>query len=86
MVLAFSIQGIDWRAHVGGFIAGLFAGFAAEGVGSASTRQDSSWSWASPACSSVAVGLVAWRTAQVARRVPVLVFQSAHFFAGSAMP
>ena len=39
MVLALSIQGIDWRAHVGGFFAGLIAGFAAEGVGSASNRR-----------------------------------------------
>ena len=39
MVLALSIPGIDWRAHVGGFIAGLVAGFAAEGVGSPATRR-----------------------------------------------
>ncbi|MGZ5298780.1 MAG: rhomboid family intramembrane serine protease, partial [Actinomycetota bacterium] len=39
MVLALSIQGIDWRAHVGGFIAGLFAGFVAEGVGTPPARR-----------------------------------------------
>jgi membrane associated rhomboid family serine protease len=39
MILAFSIPGIDWRAHVGGFVAGLAAGFAAEGVGSRSARR-----------------------------------------------
>ena len=39
MVLALSIQGIDWRAHVGGVHRGLFAGFAAEGVGTAANRR-----------------------------------------------
>jgi membrane associated rhomboid family serine protease len=38
-VFALSMPGIDWRAHVGGFVAGLVAGFAAEGVGSASQRR-----------------------------------------------
>jgi membrane associated rhomboid family serine protease len=39
MILAFTIPGIDWRAHVGGFLAGIVAGFAAEGMGSRSTRR-----------------------------------------------
>ena len=37
-VLAVAVEGIDWRAHVGGFVAGVIAGFAAEGVGSATDR------------------------------------------------
>ena len=61
MVLAFSIQGIDWRAHVGGFIAGLVAGFAAEGVGSAANRRLILIAGFAGLLV-VAVGLVAWRT------------------------
>ena len=38
-VFSLSVPGIDWRAHVGGFLAGLAAGFAAEGVGSAPQRR-----------------------------------------------
>ena len=38
-VLAVAVEGIDWRAHVGGFVAGVIAGFAAEGVGSATDRR-----------------------------------------------
>jgi membrane associated rhomboid family serine protease len=32
-VFSFSIPGIDWRAHVGGFVGGLFMGLAADGLG-----------------------------------------------------
>ena len=39
MLIAFSIPGIDWRAHVGGFVSGLVAGFVAEGVGTPSQRR-----------------------------------------------
>jgi membrane associated rhomboid family serine protease len=64
MVLALSIQGIDWRAHVGGFFAGLFAGFAAEGVGSPSTRK-TILVLGFAGLIALAWGLVAWHTAQV---------------------
>ena len=37
--IAFSIPGIDWRAHAGGLFAGLVAGYVVEGTGSASTRR-----------------------------------------------
>ncbi len=86
MVLAFSIQGIDWRAHVGGFIAGLVAGFAAEGVGSAANRRLILIAGFAGLLV-VAVGLVAWRTIGVAH--PVHVLSSArriYLPAGSAMP
>jgi membrane associated rhomboid family serine protease len=67
MLLAFTIQGIDWRAHVGGFIAGLFAGFAAEGVGSAANRR-----LIRVVCFvgllAVAFGLVMWHTDQLQER------------------
>ena len=64
MVLAFSIQGIDWRAHVGGFIAGLFAGFAAEGVGTQSARRTILVAGFAGLLV-VAFGLVAWRTSEL---------------------
>jgi membrane associated rhomboid family serine protease len=63
-VLAFSIQGIDWRAHVGGFIAGLFAGFAAEGVGTRSARRTILVTGFAGLLV-VAFGLVAWRTSEL---------------------
>ena len=64
MVLAFSIQGIDWRAHVGGFIAGLFAGFAAEGVGTRSARRTILVTGFAGLLV-VAFGLVAWHTSEL---------------------
>ena len=86
MVLAFSIQGIDWRAHVGGFIAGLFAGFAAEGVGSAvEPPADPGRGLRRPARGRVRVGHVAHVAAAGAVR-PVLARRDAYFPAGSAMP
>jgi membrane associated rhomboid family serine protease len=39
LFLGFSIPGIDWRAHVGGFLGGLVAGYVAEGSGDAARRQ-----------------------------------------------
>jgi membrane associated rhomboid family serine protease len=64
MVLALSIQGIDWRAHVGGFIAGLFAGFAAEGAGSAANRRLILIA-GFIGLLTVAAGLVIWHTNQL---------------------
>jgi membrane associated rhomboid family serine protease len=64
MVLALSIQGIDWRAHVGGFVAGLFAGFAAEGVGTQSTRR-TILVLGFAGLLAVAFGLVAWHTSEL---------------------
>lgn len=68
-VLAFSISGIDWRAHVGGLAAGLVAGYAAEGTGSASTRR----AILVLGFSSIlvaAVALVAWHTVRVRAEFP----------------
>jgi len=38
MVFSFSVHGIDWRAHLGGLLGGIAAGFFAEGFGPRSTR------------------------------------------------
>jgi membrane associated rhomboid family serine protease len=38
-LLAFVFRGIDWRAHVGGVVAGFLAGWIAEGVGPRAMRQ-----------------------------------------------
>jgi membrane associated rhomboid family serine protease len=69
MVLALSIQGIDWRAHVGGFIAGLFAGFAAEGIGTPSTRRTILVA-GFVGLLALAWGLVAWHTSQLRVEFP----------------
>ncbi|HZD18858.1 MAG TPA: rhomboid family intramembrane serine protease [Actinomycetota bacterium] len=37
--LAFSFRAIDWRAHLGGLVAGVLAGLVAEGVGAGRQRQ-----------------------------------------------
>jgi membrane associated rhomboid family serine protease len=66
--LAFSFRAIDWRAHLGGLVAGFLAGYALEGVGPRATRR------------LVAVGgiallllagiaMVVWRTEQI-RNLP----------------
>jgi membrane associated rhomboid family serine protease len=71
MVLALSIQGIDWRAHVGGFVAGLFAGFAAEGSGTSSARRTILVA-GFVGLIVVAFALVVWRTAQLRADFPSL--------------
>ena len=55
LVFSFAIAFIDWRAHLGGFLAGLVAGVVAEGWGRRSTRSlvavagfAASWSARSP--------------------------------------
>ena len=60
---AFAVSFIDWRAHLGGFVAGLAAGIVAEGWGSRSTRT----AVAIIGFLSIVVGafaLAAWKTAQ----------------------
>ncbi len=64
LVLSFSISFIDWRAHVGGLIAGAIAGFAAEGAGSRQMRL-AYLVLGFAGLAAVAVGLVAWRTADL---------------------
>jgi hypothetical protein len=38
-LLAFSFGAIDWRAHVGGLVAGFLAGYALDGFGTRQTRR-----------------------------------------------
>jgi membrane associated rhomboid family serine protease len=64
LVITFAIPGIDWRAHVGGFIAGLFAGFAAEGIGASQTRR-AILAVGFAGLLAVAWGLVVWHTSQL---------------------
>jgi membrane associated rhomboid family serine protease len=59
--LGFSIAGIDWRAHVGGLIAGTIAGFALEARGSESLRR-LVFVGSLAAIALVTIGLVVWRT------------------------
>jgi membrane associated rhomboid family serine protease len=64
VVFAFSFGSIDWRAHLGGFLAGLAAGLLAEGWG---TRQQRTLIAIVGFVGLVALGsaVVAWRTAQL---------------------
>ncbi len=62
---------IDWRAHAGGFVAGLVAGFAAEGFG---RMRDERLSFAI-GCVALVVATVVmalWRTAQLHLQFPQL--------------
>jgi rhomboid protease GluP len=63
-LLAFAFGAIDWRAHLGGFLAGIVAGFTAEGVGSRQQRTLMTVAGFA-ALIAVGVGLVMWRTADI---------------------
>jgi membrane associated rhomboid family serine protease len=64
LVFGFSIPGIDWRAHVGGLIAGIVAGVAVDARGRESTR-NLAFALGMLAIVAVTIALVAWRTAQL---------------------
>jgi len=64
VIFAFSFNAIDWRAHVGGFVGGVLAGFAAEGWGDRGQRAlVTAAGFAGLAL--VGVALVVWRTSQI---------------------
>lgn len=64
MFFAFALRSIDWRAHVGGFVAGLAAGLVAEGWGA---RRQRTVIAIAGFVALVALGsaVVVWRTAQL---------------------
>jgi membrane associated rhomboid family serine protease len=60
-LLAFSFGAIDWRAHVGGLVAGILAGYALEGFGTRQTRQIVAVAGV-VLLVAVGVAMVVWRT------------------------
>lgn len=65
LVFTFALSSvIDWRAHVGGLVAGVVAGFAAEGVGSVRSK---TWSFVAAivALLVVTAGITMWRTDEI---------------------
>jgi membrane associated rhomboid family serine protease len=71
VILTFSFPLIDWRAHVGGFAAGLVAGVVAEGWGRRSARTTIAVAGFA-ALALGALALAAWRTAQYRADLPGL--------------
>lgn len=69
-LLAFAWGAIDWRAHVGGFVAGVVAGFAAEGFGSR-TQRTLMTVLGFAGLVAVGVALVMWRTADIRSMVGI---------------
>lgn len=72
LILSFSFPLIDWKAHLGGFFAGLAAGFVAEGWGQRSTRAAIAVAGFA-ALTVAALALAAWRTAQYRTEFPGLL-------------
>jgi membrane associated rhomboid family serine protease len=62
--LAFSFGAIDWRAHVGGLLAGVVAGSAAEGDGPPAQRRAIALA-GFLVLIAITVALVMWRTAEI---------------------
>jgi hypothetical protein len=62
--LAIGFSAIDWRAHLGGLVAGFVAGFVAEGWGSESQRRTIAV-LGFGALIAVGIGLVLWRTTEI---------------------
>ena len=74
LIIGFSIPGIDWRAHVGGLVAGLVAGFAVDPSRPAALRRTFG-AVGLVALLLGAVALVAIRTAQI-NADPSILFSS----------
>jgi membrane associated rhomboid family serine protease len=72
LVLSFTLPFIDWRAHLGGFVAGVVAGFVAEGWGSRSMRTLVAVGGFT-ALTVGALALAAWRTAHYRADFPGLL-------------
>jgi membrane associated rhomboid family serine protease len=67
-VIGFS-GGIDWHAHLGGLLAGVFAGFAVEGFGDP-RRERSGFITGCVILAAVTAGLVVWKTGQIHAQFP----------------
>ena len=64
-LLIFAFRGIDWRAHVGGLIAGFAAGWIAEGSGETKAQRTGIQVAGLIALIALGVGLVMWRTTAI---------------------
>jgi membrane associated rhomboid family serine protease len=71
LILSFSFPLIDWKAHLGGFFAGLVAGVVAEGWGDRSMRIAVSVV-GFIVLTGAALALAAWRTAEYRTEFPTL--------------
>ncbi len=72
-LIGFSSGGaIDWRAHAGGFVAGLFAGYAAEGFGRLRDERVS-FAIGCVALAAATVAIALWKTASIHQRFPGLL-------------
>lgn len=70
-ILALSLHFIDWRAHLGGLVAGLAAGYVAEGWGTLERRRRI-LVFGFAGILLAAAALVAWRTADLQSTYPIL--------------
>jgi membrane associated rhomboid family serine protease len=74
IIIGFSIPVIDWRAHLGGLVAGLIAGFAVDPSRPAAIRRVVATAGL-VALLAAAAALVAFRTAQI-NQDPTILFRS----------
>jgi membrane associated rhomboid family serine protease len=74
LVIGFSIPVIDWRAHLGGLVAGLVAGFAVDPSRPAAIRRVAA-AGGLVALLAIAAALVAYRSAQISAD-PSILFSS----------
>jgi membrane associated rhomboid family serine protease len=65
VLLAFGFRGIDWRAHLGGVIAGVLAGTIAEGAGRDAAQRRIVQIAGFAALIVAGIALVVWRTNQI---------------------
>jgi membrane associated rhomboid family serine protease len=65
VLLAFGFRGIDWRAHLGGLVAGVIAGTIAEGAGNDAQQRRMIQIAGFAALIAIGIVLVVWRTNQI---------------------
>jgi membrane associated rhomboid family serine protease len=64
LIIGFSVPAIDWRAHLGGLVAGLAAGFAVDPSRPQGARRIATLGGLALIVV-VAIGLVLWRSEQI---------------------